>query len=247
MNTDYGFDKYKTKGGYHWDRISKNPFKRIPYLYERYMVALSLLRINLNSLDNKKILDDGCGDGALTYLIAQDGADMTGLDLSPDAINIAKQKIKRKKLNINFLCGNSFNLPFSENYFDAVISLEVIEHIIEPADFLKEIYRVLKPGGVVVLSTPVRFTKEPQSKYHYNEWFSEDFSELIKSVFQNCMIYKSHNIFVKKLLDFNIIKYIYNVFSLITRVKYLGRTFEQGDSFLLQYAVAKKINNENNK
>jgi ubiquinone/menaquinone biosynthesis C-methylase UbiE len=62
-----------------------------------------------------------------------------------------------KKCNSKRVVGSILEMPFPDAHFDIVVSSEVIEHTPNPEQAIKEIYRVLKPGGVMVLSTPNRF------------------------------------------------------------------------------------------
>lgn len=99
-----------------------------------------------------KILDVGCGDGNFTKLIAKAcrAKEVYGIDVSERAIKIAKNNgIKAFKVDVD-----EENLPFRDNYFDAVYAGAIIEHLFDPDHFLDEIYRVLKPGGLLVLDTP---------------------------------------------------------------------------------------------
>lgn len=107
-------------------------------------VALKLLE------KGDKLLDVGCGDGTVGYFSKNNYRYVYGIDVSETALKIAKERsIITKTININ-----DETLPFEDNYFDAVTCLDVIEHVFEPVDLIKEIFRVLKKGGFLIISTP---------------------------------------------------------------------------------------------
>ena len=98
-----------------------------------------------------RILDIGCGDGRFSILLKEacKAKEVYGLDISEKGVNLARQKgVKAFQMNID-----KENLPFEDNYFDAVYAGEVIEHLFDPDHFLEEVYRVLKEGGSFVIST----------------------------------------------------------------------------------------------
>ncbi len=118
-------------------------------LFEREELATKLLRPFLSR--GMKVLDLGCGDG--TYLDAlgqvQPGLDLFGIDFSHDRIALAKNKslaLKQGDLHEG--------ISFAPGFFDIVYTAEVIEHLWDPDAFVKEIVRVLAPGGKLLLTTP---------------------------------------------------------------------------------------------
>jgi len=157
----------------------------------------SRVDIALKLLDKgDKLLDIGCGDGTLGYFAKRNYKEVYGLDISESALKIAeKREMVTKKVNVN-----EERLPFEDTYFDAVVCLDVIEHVFEPRDLVKEIYRILKRGGSLVLSTPNirywhhlfifvikgRFPKTSNDTEHYDgghlHYFTfKDCEELLKS------------------------------------------------------------------
>lgn len=100
----------------------------------------------------KKVLDAGCGTGWFSKGAAGRGAYVVSMDLGEKLLaEVAK------KVNSERVVGSILEMPFPDNWFDIVISSEVIEHTPEPFAGVKEMYRVLKPGGVLVLTTPNKF------------------------------------------------------------------------------------------
>lgn len=103
-------------------------------------------------MKNKKILDAGCGTGWFSSVAEKRGAIVTSMDLGPKLLEEAAKKTNSKKI-----IGSILEMPFKSNSFDIVISSEVIEHTPSPQQALKECYRVLKPGGILVVTTPNAF------------------------------------------------------------------------------------------
>lgn len=103
------------------------------------------------------LLDCGCGPGTITLgfaaLIAP--GTVTGTDIGSSQISIAHENaLKQGISNVDFLEGNIYELPFEDNSFDAAFSHAVLEHLQEPTKALLELFRVLKPGGVLGVRTP---------------------------------------------------------------------------------------------
>ncbi|TRZ41386.1 bifunctional demethylmenaquinone methyltransferase/2-methoxy-6-polyprenyl-1,4-benzoquinol methylase UbiE [Robertkochia solimangrovi] len=108
----------------------------------------------------KSILDiaTGTGDLAISFAEKTEATDITGLDISPGMLEIARQKITKKDLTdkINTVTGDSEALPFEDNSFDAISVAFGVRNFENLEKGLSEIYRVLKPGGLfVVLETSV--------------------------------------------------------------------------------------------
>lgn len=100
------------------------------------------------SLEGKVILDAGCGSGYSTKLISQfSPAELIGFDLMPSQIKKAKQKYSA----LNFFVGNVLETQLSSNKFDAVFVFGILHHIPQWKDAIIELYRVLKPGGVLLV------------------------------------------------------------------------------------------------
>ncbi len=94
------------------------------------------------------ILDFGCGTGGIALELASLGAQVAALDMNVDKIAVLEKKIKGQSIKI-------FNqLPDAANTYDAIILLDVIEHLMQPDHVLKKLYNLLKPPGVIYLSTP---------------------------------------------------------------------------------------------
>ena len=111
------------------------------------------------NLDNKVVLEIGCGRGKFVDYICggpNPPRQYYGCDYSADAIQIAGEKNNRYA-NVVWQQEDIQSLSFESNYFDTIISCETIEHIPDPAQGLSELYRVLKPGGRLILTCPNYF------------------------------------------------------------------------------------------
>lgn len=117
---------------------------------------LGALRLK-NCLDNLRavkgrVLEVGCGGGGMIKAIKLYRPDLEayGCDISQKEIKIAKQKPE----GVKFLLGDVYQLPFADNCFGAVIVFDLLEHLEKPKKALREIYRILKPGGLFHSYTP---------------------------------------------------------------------------------------------
>ena len=105
---------------------------------------------------SQNIIDVGCGIGGSTLHLAQKfGSRATGITLSPVQASRAKERAAEAGLSdrVNFTVANALEMPFEDNTFDLVWSLESGEHMPDKAKFLAECYRVLKPGGKLIFAT----------------------------------------------------------------------------------------------
>ena len=102
-------------------------------------------------LEGKSALDVGCGAGLLTEPLARLGATVTGIDAAPEVIAVARDHAGRMGLEIDY---HAIPVEQVEGQFDLVTALEVIEHVADPAAFLRSLAQRLAPGGLLILSTP---------------------------------------------------------------------------------------------
>ena len=104
-----------------------------------------------------RLLDLGCGPGTITVGLARAVApgEVVGMDLAESQIELARKRAADGKLeNARFVAGSIYEMPFGDKEFDAVFAHTVFEHLKEPLPAMREIWRVLKPGGFVGLRSP---------------------------------------------------------------------------------------------
>jgi len=105
--------------------------------------------------DVKKVLDLGSGSGRHIIYLTRKGFEVYGFDIASKGIKITKDWLKEEKLKADLKIGDIYKkLPYKDNFFDAVISIQVIHHskIKNIRKIIKEIERVLKPGGLVFVT-----------------------------------------------------------------------------------------------
>lgn len=105
-------------------------------------------------LAGKTALDVGCGAGLLCEPLARMGAAVTGVDAAPENIEAARAHAALSGLQIDYRAGEIAEQGLGQ--YDVVTSMEVIEHVTDPATFIAELVRHLKPDGLMLLSTPNR-------------------------------------------------------------------------------------------
>lgn len=111
----------------------------------------------IEGLDLKKgerVVDLGCGDGYFLYLLDSLGLDLkiTGLDYDSWALKRGRENLGSRKIKL--IQGSVTKLPFQSNFFDKAIMTEVLEHVEKDNTALKEVYRILKPRGIIALTVP---------------------------------------------------------------------------------------------
>jgi SAM-dependent methyltransferase len=134
----------------------------------------------------KRVLDVACGEGYGSALLAARATHVTGVDVSEAAVAHARSAYAGRK-NLEFVAASCTDLPFPDASFDTVVSFETIEHIEPQAAFLDQVARVLKPGGVFVLSCPnkVEYSdkRDYANEFHVKELYRDELAKLVAGRF----------------------------------------------------------------
>ena len=101
----------------------------------------------------KDVLDLGCAGGFMAEALAKRGANVTGIDPAADAIAAARDHAKSEGLRIGYDTGMGEALPYDDASFDAVVCVDVLEHVTDLQKVLEEVARCLRPGGVFLFDT----------------------------------------------------------------------------------------------
>jgi SAM-dependent methyltransferase len=176
------FDKYDRFGAYHWvecDRRYANHRRYNPALDARY--ELTLRKIEQLGIRGS-VLDVGCGDGYLMGRLAQTMVRVVGVDSEPTAIRWAQDKL-RSFPNCEAIQTACYDLPFPNHTFDLATSADVIEHLKDPVHHLKEIGRVLKLSGALVLTTPKWRADRKWDTRHEKEYCPDELRALLEQSF----------------------------------------------------------------
>lgn len=143
----------------------------------RYQFASQFVR-------GRKVLDLACGSGYGSHMLFSAGASkVIGIDISKDAVFYAQKKYSKK--NIEFRVSDALKTGLSDASIDVVVCFEFIEHIAAQDNLLREIKRVLRPEGILIMSTPNKVTYTDDNKFHKKELRFKEFSGILAKYFKN--------------------------------------------------------------
>jgi 2-polyprenyl-3-methyl-5-hydroxy-6-metoxy-1,4-benzoquinol methylase len=109
---------------------------------------------HLPELNGIRLLEVACGVGALACYSARLGAEVWAVDLAETAVQIGKSLAADTNTDPKFVCASIYELPFTSAFFDVIVSCETLEHLERPADGVRELRRVVRRGGQLLLTTP---------------------------------------------------------------------------------------------
>lgn len=134
---------------------------------ERARDRTSLLEL-YTPVSGKRVLEVGCQNGAWLVALREAGAEPVGIDVVEPAVKAAAVRASCWNVDVDARVGDACSLAFADNSFDLVASSDVIEHVPDKRAMVREVMRVLRPGGIAVISAPQRFSvKHLLSDPHY--------------------------------------------------------------------------------
>lgn len=144
--------KFSSKDSW-WDTSAE--FKP---LHDINPVRLEFIQQQIN-LQDKTVLDVGCGGGILTESLAKCGAKVTGLDVNDEALEQAKAHAEKSKLAIEYVKMTIEKFAESKQQFDVITCMELLEHAPDPASIIHAAKKLIKPQGKIFFATINRNTK----------------------------------------------------------------------------------------
>ena len=139
------------------DQLFRRPFHAVEDVQPR-MAGLAYVLQQLDLFDGAKVLDFGCGTGWMSRIIATLGLEVIGVDVSENALRLAREFIARDpladRLRAEFRFFDSITLPLPDASVDRIISFDAFHHVYDQEGTLREMARVLKPGGIVAFHEP---------------------------------------------------------------------------------------------
>ncbi len=147
------------------------------YWFRRHEIAYVRM---LEQCAGQVVLEAGSGEGYGANMIAGVAAQVTGLDYDDSAVAHVRAKYPR----VEMVQGNLAELPLADASVDIVVNFQVIEHLWDQSQFLRECLRVLRPGGKLLISTPNRITfspgrDTPLNPFHTRELNAAEMTELL--------------------------------------------------------------------
>jgi ubiquinone/menaquinone biosynthesis C-methylase UbiE len=151
------------------------------------LFRLKLVQEFVGNVNEKVILDLGCGNGSVSFLLWHLGAKVHSMDISKQALESTRNLRRLSEHSAQFepnLCqGDATKLPLREETFDIVFCIETLEHLRDDRSAIKEIERVTKSGGTVVLAVPYdsKVTRDEKSRGAYRRYSFETLKERLLS------------------------------------------------------------------
>jgi SAM-dependent methyltransferase len=149
------FTKYETRGAYHWKQYADGT---------KYKAHADRIKAWVKE---KNVLDVGAGDGLITHLV---GA--KGIEYEPEGVRLAQEK------GVDVVLGDAYNLQFPDNSFDAVMMIDVLEHLDDPQKALREARRV---APILYVNTPPKKDDGTLTdSFHVQEWSPAGLCKLVE-------------------------------------------------------------------
>lgn len=148
-----------------FDRQSERWFRRELSAEERAMLDQIAQLAQIRPTD--RVLDVACGTGVVSFALAAQACEVVGIDISPGMLAKAREIRHRRGIrNVHFVLGEAEHLPFKDGEFDLVVCRLAIHHFPQPEREIREMARVLKAGGRLVISDTVSSEDEREAQLH---------------------------------------------------------------------------------
>jgi len=152
--------------------------------------------------DGKIVLDIACGEGYGAAALAGTAVHVYGVDIAADAIAHARETYQRP--NLEFRIGRCSGIPLPDDAVDLVVSFETIEHHTEHEAMFGEITRVLRPDGLIIMSSPdkLEYTERANhaNAYHVKELYADEFKQLVERYFKHVAILGQRTLYASVIL-----------------------------------------------
>ncbi|MBZ4041953.1 class I SAM-dependent methyltransferase [Flavobacterium hibisci] len=179
----------------------------------RYALAVDFIK-------DKIVLDIASGEGYGSYMLSKSALSVTGVDIDQNTIKNAQSKYVKD--NLNYIVGSADEIPVESKSIDVVVSFETIEHHDKHDEMFAEIKRILKPDGVLIMSSPdKKYYSDLTGQvnpFHIRELYFEEFKSLSKRFFLNTDFYYQ--------VAYNLNSYINHVDDFEKTVIYRGDNFD---------------------
>ncbi|SEM25413.1 Methyltransferase domain-containing protein [Chryseobacterium taichungense] len=139
---------------------------------------------------DKKVLDYGCGSGYGSHMLSEAAADVTGVDISKEAVDFAAQEYRSPNLNFKTIA------ELGNEKFDIITSFQVIEHVPDDKEYTSTLKQLLNPGGLLIISTPdikhrlFKYIQQPWNIFHLKEYTPKSLEKLLRKYFNQVEILK---------------------------------------------------------
>lgn len=149
-------DRIQREKAFHDVRFeNEDPRKTVKKYYSVVQSTKAIYRNHIiGKCNGKKLLELGCGPSGSTQLWDRNGAQVTGIDISPEGIKKAKANAEKKGLDIEYHAMNAEQTEFEDNSFDLVVGMGIIHHLDLNTSY-RELGRILKPGGSAIFMEPL--------------------------------------------------------------------------------------------
>jgi len=220
--------------GFKQSRISPEHYFR--WRRKRALTCIERISNKIRLVD-KRVLDIGCGCGALSSALLEKGAHVWATEIDDDKLKFAKKKLTGNKY-FNSVLVESETLPYDNCFFDIVFLFDVIEHVKNPAKMIQEASRVLKSGGYLYVELTPYYSITGHHLYDFTKWPIHVLPrEKIKKI-----------VFSKKIKSFMTAEYYWQLFESLNKLKInqfqqMVKKFQKiEERFLIKYPEKFEIN-----